>query len=274
MGHYRKVDTRLWNDEKFRSLPDLAKLLFLFLLTHPHMTSIGAMRCSCVGLAAELGWGEKVFREAFREVSGKGMAKVDEKASCLLLPNFLKYNRPESPNVVKSWLGCIDLIPECTLKTETVQRVKGFLESLSEDFVKALPKGFAEAFGKPSANSEQEQELEQEQEQEMDGGPPSAPRASPEMTPQEFIESWNEICASEGLPAVKDLSNGRRKKIATRLRSYPTVAFWEQVFNGVNRSDFLSGRKPNPKHPNWRATIDWLIENDENPLKVIEGAYA
>ncbi len=100
-----------------------------------------------------------------------------------------------------------------------------------------------------------------------------SPRA--EMTPLEFIESWNEICASEGLPAVKDLSNGRRKKIAARLRRYPTVAFWEQVFNGVNRSDFLSGRKPNPnpKHPNWKATIDWLIENEENPLKVIEGAY-
>jgi hypothetical protein len=100
----------------------------------------------------------------------------------------------------------------------------------------------------------------------------SSPRA--EMTPQEFIESWNEICASEGLPAVKDLSNGRRKKIAARLRRYPSVDFWEQVFNGVNRSDFLSGRKPSAEHPNWRATIDWLIENDENPLKVVEGSYA
>jgi hypothetical protein len=104
-------------------------------------------------------------------------------------------------------------------------------------------------------------------------GRQAAPQ-SPEMTTQEFIESWNEICASEGLPAVKDLSNGRRKKIAARLRRYPSVDFWEQVFNGVNRSDFLSGRKPSAEHPNWRATIDWLIENDENPLKVVEGSYA
>jgi hypothetical protein len=104
--------------------------------------------------------------------------------------------------------------------------------------------------------------------------PKGALSPRPEMTHQEFIESWNEICASEGLPAVKDLSNGRRKKIAARLRRYPSVDFWEQVFNGVNRSDFLSGRKPSAEHPNWRATIDWLIENDENPLKVVEGSYA
>ena len=46
MGKYRKVDPKIWNDEKFRELSDSAKLLFLFLLTHPHMTPLGAMRAT------------------------------------------------------------------------------------------------------------------------------------------------------------------------------------------------------------------------------------
>jgi hypothetical protein len=96
------------------------------------------------------------------------------------------------------------------------------------------------------------------------------------MTAAVFMQSWNEICGSEGLPMVDvgDMTNGRRKKISARLRRQPTVEFWERVFNGVIRSDFLMGRKPSKDHPNWMATIDWLIANDENPLKVVEGAYA
>ena len=97
-------------------------------------------------------------------------------------------------------------------------------------------------------------------------GPLSSP---PEMTPKEFIESWNEICAAEGLPAVIDLSNGRRKKIQARLKSYPSVEFWGKVFNGIVESKFLKGGNKD----GWRATIDFVIANDENPLKIVEGGY-
>ena len=95
----------------------------------------------------------------------------------------------------------------------------------------------------------------------------------PSLTPQDFLQAWNEICASEGLPQVTNLSNGRKTKIKARIKTYPDIAFWERVFNAIPQSDFLMGRKANPKHPHWKATIDWLIENDENPTKVAEGAY-
>ena len=157
MAHYRKIDPRMWNDEKFRTLSTEGKLAFVLLLTHPHMTALGAMRATIPGLAAELGG--KGFAEAFREVFAKGLAKHDEKASCVYLPRFLKYNKPESPNVVKAWAHSIDLIPECHLKSELIQEVKGFAEALPEAFSKALP----EAFAKAMPNQEQEQEQEQEE---------------------------------------------------------------------------------------------------------------
>lgn len=35
MASYRKIDPRIWNDERFRVLTDSGKLAFLFVLTHP-----------------------------------------------------------------------------------------------------------------------------------------------------------------------------------------------------------------------------------------------
>ena len=81
MARYRKVDPRIWNDAKFASLTDAGKLVFFFLLTHPNMTALGAMRHSIPGMAAELRWGLEAFRQAFLEAHSKGMVKHDEKAS-------------------------------------------------------------------------------------------------------------------------------------------------------------------------------------------------
>jgi hypothetical protein len=162
MARYRKVSTNIWNDARFRSLSDEAQLLFLFLLTHPQMTPLGAIRATIPGLAAERGWSEKGFREAFLEVSAKGMAKASEEASMIWLPKFLRHNPPENPNVVKSWRGGADELPECALYFEMIQEVRAFVEGLSEGFQEPFRKGFPEAFAKGSRNQEQEQEQEED----------------------------------------------------------------------------------------------------------------
>ena len=154
MSKYRKIDPRIWNDAKFNSLSLQAKLAFIFMLTHPNLTSLGAMRTTINGLVAEL---NGVSEKAFKEVLSKGLFKVDN-ANCILwFPNFLRYNRPESPNVVKNWVTSLDLIPECPLKVEMLELTKGFLEGLDEAFQKA--------WGNPSVKTMLNQEQEQEQEQ-------------------------------------------------------------------------------------------------------------
>ena len=80
---YRKVDPRIWNDQKFSSLSDDGKLVFLFVLTHPHMTALGAMRTNTQGLSVELGWPHAKFSKAFREVLAKALLEYDAKASCV-----------------------------------------------------------------------------------------------------------------------------------------------------------------------------------------------
>ena len=149
MAHYRKIDTRIWNDQKFNDLSHMGKLAFLFILTHPNMTSLGAMRGTIEGLAAELEALPEAFTEAFR----KGLFKVDQKAKLIVVPNFLKYNGPENPNVVKAWGKAFDLIPECEAKNDIYRCVRCALKDYSEAFAKAFSEAFPKEYGKTGAGA-------------------------------------------------------------------------------------------------------------------------
>lgn len=165
MANYAKVDVRIWNDRKVKSLSPIQPCgqgLWIHLLVSEHRTSLpGVLRVGESALAEELGWSLEAFREAFREASSKGMVKADWKARFVWIPNACEYNRPESPNVVKSWRIPWDEAPECDLKTEAYWRLKAFMEGFAEGFRKA----FAKACPEPSPNQEQEQEQDQDQEQ-------------------------------------------------------------------------------------------------------------
>lgn len=153
MSRYRKVDPRIWNDAKFRGLSDNAKLVFFYLLTHPHMTAVGAMRANIPGMAADIGWEDKDFRKAFQECLQQGMAEHDETACFVSLPKFIRYNRPENPNVLKSWLSAMDLLPECDLKETVYQRLKDFAKGASEGFAKAFSESFGNTFAESGAGT-------------------------------------------------------------------------------------------------------------------------
>jgi hypothetical protein len=154
---YRKVDTRIWNDEKFCSLTDDGKLVFLMLLTHHNMTQLGAMKASVAGLAEELGWALNRFQKAFTPSVACGMVEHDPRACLIYLPNFIKYNKPESPNVVKAWVKASALLPECTLRSVVLETAKAFLEGLSEGYQQAFLEESLKAYPCPLANQKQKQ---------------------------------------------------------------------------------------------------------------------
>lgn len=191
MSRYRKIEMKTWADEKFRSLskiPPCGQGLWFFLLTGPHTGPIpGLFRAGRAGMAEELGWDIEAFDKAFQESFDKGMAKADFVAKLVWLPKAVIHNKPESPNVVKSWRTEIDLLPECPLKDEALAFIRAHLETLGESYLSAfdgfykpkkkttetpsekpLPKPSEKPIGKTMANQEQEQE----QEQERAGEPP------------------------------------------------------------------------------------------------------
>lgn len=234
MSRYRKVDPRIWNDEKFRSLSDMGKLVFLMLLTHPNMTALGAMRATLSGFAEELGWTAEAFREAFADVLAKGMAEHDPRACMVALPNFIKYNSPESPNVVKAWVGALDLLPECRLKTTVVLRAQGFAEGMTEAYAKA----FHEAFAKAMPNQEQEQKPKQKK-------PPKAPQGG---RPLRTLRDWLDHVKAQGeTPIPED----------DPVFSYADSIGLPREFLRLAWREFLQRyTQPNAKrYRDWRATF-------------------
>jgi hypothetical protein len=147
-------------------------------------------------LAEALGWDLKAFREAFAEASRQGLVKADFEARLIWLPNAIRYNEPENPNVVKSWRAAWDELPECKLKRvawealrvalaakdEVAEKnesawVTAFSQSCPEPSVEGSAKGMPKSCGKPSdktcgkAPPNQEQEQDQEQEEGLSAEP-------------------------------------------------------------------------------------------------------
>ena len=178
MAKYRKISTHIWNDEKVRDMSDSAKFALVFILTHPHMGPLGAIRANIPGLAHELGWSSRKFAKTFSEITDKGIARYDAKASLIWFPNFLKHNPPESPNVVTSWAGSFEDLPESELRNDIFSaacahanaRGASFREAFekafgisSERLPDTLPGTLSEGFGEPFPKGMPNQEQEQKQ---------------------------------------------------------------------------------------------------------------
>ncbi len=152
MGRYRKIDSKMWGDEKFASLSKSkpnGQTLWIFLLTGPHANSCpGLYAVGERALAEALGWQLKDFRRAFKEISMVGMAKADWEKRVILIPNVIKYDPPQNPNIIKKWGKDFDEIPECSLKREYYSIIKNFLKDFPEGFQKA----FREYFGNDLKN--------------------------------------------------------------------------------------------------------------------------
>lgn len=169
MARYAKTDVRIWDDEKVKAMtpiPPCGQGLWIRLLVSRHRSAVPGILCvGEAALAEELGWPLKDFREAFREAEEQGLVKADWKARVVWIPKAWKYNRPESPNVVKSWAIPWDETPECDLKREAYRILKALLEGFHKDFLEAFKKACAEPSSKPLANQYPDPEPQHEQEQ-------------------------------------------------------------------------------------------------------------
>ena len=169
-------------------------------------------------MAEELGWSVEAFDEAFQEVFDKGMAKADFKARLVWLPNAIKHNKPESPNVVRSWRVELDLLPECDLKNEAISHIRETFETIAPSYVQAFNEVIfggslrhsSKPYGKPSGKASaktmpnQEQEQEQEQEKEQSSLRSDSSTAAPIDQPADKIADRLAKVTDEAIAAYND----------------------------------------------------------------------
>lgn len=138
MSRYRKVDVRVWGDEKFKKLSGLApsgQALWLFLLTTGESDVIpGVIARGRAALAEVLHWDDDEFNRAWAEVEKAGMAVADWGARLVWLPKAIEHNAPQSPNVVLAWERAWDELPECNLKRRIGESLGAFLKAKGSSF--------------------------------------------------------------------------------------------------------------------------------------------
>ncbi len=177
MARFRKIDPRIWFDERFRRLSASEKLVAVYVLT-AQSNRIGLFHFSRARAAEDLEMLPATFAEGFARVCETLRWAFDESARVLFLPTWFRYNRPENPNVLKACLADLHEVPETPLR----ERFAANLHYLPETFHKTFREGLSEASGEPWPNQEQEQE--QEKEQEYIRSPGLADHAETKAKPQ------------------------------------------------------------------------------------------
>lgn len=279
---YRKIDVRIWGDAKFRALTRLkpsGQALFLYLLTNPSTNVIpGLYKAGSAGMAEELNWSIEELINSLNEVISQGLVIADLNARVIFIPNAIKYNKPQSPNVITSWALNWDEIPECELKLHAYNVLKDFVYGLGNAYIKAFHKAIGMANGNTIVN--QEQDIEQEQEEktsspDKDRLPnPTKISLSPHCPHEEIITLFHEVLPS--LPKIKIWNETRRSHLQRRWREnekHQDLEFWRKLFEYIKDSDFLMGRTENRDGKlAFICDLDWLIKPN-NFAKVIEGKY-
>ena len=81
-----------------------------------------------------------------------------------------------------------------------------------------------------------------------------------------LIDLWN----STSLPKIYLFSSERKTHLRQRIKNRHFVENYSVAIEKISKSDFCLGGEDKK---GWKSTIDWLLANDNNYVKALEGKY-
>lgn len=273
MSRYRRVDVCVWNDAKFRSMPDDSRMLWLHLLTSPESIAIsGVIVSGQAGVAESMQWLPQRLAEPFSELLARGMIRADFGARMIWLPNGIHRNPPSNPNGVLSWSNAWDEVPECDLKRELWHALKPLVDGLCERFKKPLPKPlrkpFEELFPEPMPQQDRDRDRDPFPDPDLDKFVKTTSRESSGATPttggqaKALWDLFAEIRVELGLspmPWMPGLENKPKALLERSGRTFEQVAVGLRAMRDVAKVEpkgleYLDG------HRTWQeGSLDYAM---------------
>ena len=253
---YHKIDDKIWDDEKFRQLSQVAGYLWLYLLSNPtgkNFIGFYILRPTSAMEHMKIE-NPKDLKSYLEEITRLDMAAYDAENRVILLKNYLRYNPIGGDKSLKGVINQLKKLPRTKLvyefrdlldqphireegrNIEIIEMVNQFLGIMNSEGIT------------PAAQTEEKE--------------PPAP-----MNIEGLVETWNQICAPL-LPQVMTLPKSRKGTIRARLKERPDLEEWKAIFQRVIGSPFLRGE--NDK--GWRADFDWCL-NPTHLARILEGRY-
>lgn len=257
-ARFRKIDPRIWTDEKFRQLKAEEQRIALYILT-AQSNRIGLFSFSAGKAREDLDMSPQTFRKGFQKVCQTLNWEWDADARVLYLPTWWRYNQPENGNNVIGNLKDLDDLP----KTPLLERFSSNTTHLAEDLIQTFTQTLAKRYPQrsPKRSPSQEQEKEQKQEEERGAIAPTPPPDSQAPHAAASLATNNSRPRKRNSPAVlltyepewfdrlrKNYPNGNGKKAAVEAwqKLHPSQEIWDQIRAAVK----------------WqRESSKWLEEN-------------
>ena len=84
---------------------------------------------------------------------------------------------------------------------------------------------------------------------------------------KDSVEMWNFFAEKYGVSKVTTIKGKRKNKLLTRMKEESFNLL--EILKKAEKQPFLCGDNKN----NWKFTFDWVIENENNYIKILEEQY-
>ena len=143
---YQKIHAQIWQDEKFITLSQDAKYLFLYILTSPHSNAVGLYVLPKPYICADLKWDTKRLGKPFKELLDKHVILYDETVNLVCIKNHLKHNPIENENQAKAASKLVMCLPKSTMYLT-------ILEQLTQRYHEPLLEQLRERYAQPETGT-------------------------------------------------------------------------------------------------------------------------
>ena len=98
MRDFSKISPTVWQSERFNSLSDKSKLVYLYLLTNGHQTRAGCYWLPEGYACSDLRWPVDRYQKALKALVAADLVRWDESAKVIGITRWFKHNPPVSPD--------------------------------------------------------------------------------------------------------------------------------------------------------------------------------
>jgi hypothetical protein len=171
---YQALFCQVWHDQKFLTLSDDAKLLFLYIISSPHSNSIGLYRLPKKYIECDLGWRSERLAIPFGILLAERFIFYHDETQLVFVRNHLKYNPVQNE---KHSIACVNIV---NALPAVPSEFSGILEWLTKPYHKPLVVRLQERLAIGYAIPETETEtVTRTPPTPPSGGPPAKPKKPP-----------------------------------------------------------------------------------------------
>src|SRR5262245_15638358 len=278
---HRSLDTAIWTDPRLRGAPFEAKGLYAYLVTNQHAHICGLYYLPRVLMMHETALPADRLENRLGHLIDRTMIELDDPNDLVLVMDTLHlqgFKRELSDRLVPAILKQLHAFDFSPLVSTLLHHYQDWRALPGRKATGKDPVSIPYLYGidtgiQKTVDSKQKTVDSRQKKREVAAQNVASPFPTTADI-DEFIQGYNTICASEGMPEKKFPTATLRDKITSRLRQHPDHSYWQHVFNKACRSTFLRGDSPQHNgHKPFRMTLDWLVSNENNAVKVYEGAY-